>query len=106
MKPRSLRPVRLKTTTGEVDVQRFTPALFIVVYIAVVLLVCLYPLLHVWYKTTRRNYYVNTKTTTFSDFGYGDKDGYIDYTTNTTRQVRFHQRPELVAIHMSVLPWG
>ena len=49
---------------------------------------------------------MNTKTTTFSDFGYGDKDGYIDYTTNTTRQVRFHQRPELVAIHMSVLPWG
>ena len=24
---------------------------------------------------------------TFNDFGFGDKDGYIDYVTNTTRQV-------------------
>ena len=27
-------------------------------------------------------------TATFNDFGFGDKDGYIDWTTNTTREVR------------------
>ena len=27
-------------------------------------------------------------TATFNDFGFGDKDGYIDWTTNTTRGVR------------------
>ncbi|CAM9346631.1 unnamed protein product, partial [Laminaria digitata] len=26
------------------------------------------------------------RSQTYSDFGYGDKDGYMDYTTNTTRQ--------------------
>ena len=30
-------------------------------------------------------------STTYNDFGYGDKDGYIDEATKTTRQVRsFH----------------
>ena len=35
-----------------------------------------------------RDFWVDGVSTKYSDFGYGDKDGYIDEATNTTRQVR------------------
>ena len=39
-------------------------------------------------RRTQTFTYEGGGTATFNDFGFGDKDGYIDWRTNTTREVR------------------